>query len=65
MFDKDGHGQPRDEGDGQLEAVVRVELQFRQQVAAGDAQKCAGAKCQRTAQKSGVGIGEMTGAKIK
>ena len=32
MFDEDGHGETRQQRDRQLEAVVRMELQFRQQV---------------------------------
>src|SRR5580698_7284065 len=37
--DGDGHAQPGQQGGRQLEPVVGVELQFRQQIAAGDAEE--------------------------
>ena len=59
MFDEHGHGQSRQQGDRQLEAVVEMKLQFRQEVSAGDAKKCSRAECQRTAEQNSVGIGKL------
>jgi len=41
---QDGDTKPCGQSQGQLEAVMRMELQFRQQVGAGNAQEGAGAK---------------------
>jgi len=65
MFDEHGHGQSRQQGDRQLEAVMGMELQLRQQVAAGNAQECSRAERQRTAEEDAVGIGKVIRAKIK
>ena len=39
-----GHAQARQQGKRELDAVMGMKLQFRQQVSAGDAQECAGAE---------------------
>ncbi len=49
---------PASKGGGQFETVVRVELQFRQQVAAGNAEKRTGAKRQRVAEHRRVAAGK-------
>ena len=64
LADDDGHGQPGDQGDGQFEPVVRMELQFGKQIGAGDTEKRAGAKRQRVAEQGRVG-GKVTGAQVK
>lgn len=51
IFNQNCHAQAAEQGGGELETVVGVELQFGQQIAAGDAQKGAGAEGQGAAQK--------------
>src|SRR5580693_3376176 len=65
MLYEHGHRQAGEQGNGKLEAIVRVELQFRQQVAAGDTEKSSSTEGQRAAEKGGVGIGKMICSKIK
>ena len=49
--DQDGHAQTRQQCEGKFEAVMGVKLQFRQQVATGDAKEIAGAKRERAAEQ--------------
>ena len=50
LSDNDGHCKSGQQCRGQLEPVVRVELQFGKQIGAGDAEKRPGAKRQRVTE---------------
>src|SRR5579885_2511331 len=65
LSDDDGYRKSREQGGRQFEPIVRMELQFRQQIAAGDAQERTGAKGQRGAEYRRAAGGEPRGAGIK
>jgi hypothetical protein len=55
--DPEARQHPENQRQGQRQAVMGMELQFRQKVGAGDAKEGAGAKGQGGAQPGGVRLG--------
>jgi len=48
--DDAGHGNTGQQGDRQLQAVMGMELEFRQQIGTGNAKKCPGGERQRASK---------------
>lgn len=60
-----GNSNPNQQRNGKLRAIVRMKLQFRQQITARDAQKRPRAKCQHAAEELGVVIGNAIEPQVK
>ena len=62
---ENGNAQTSRQCHGKSKAIMRVELQFRQQVSAGNAEKGARTKCQSAAEPRRMFMGPGAGAQEK
>ncbi len=65
LTDECRQSQPGKQREGKLESVVGMELDFRQEVAGGNAQKRACGKGERRPEKQGCRVGKMRGTEMK
>ena len=63
--DEHRHAQAKHKGERQFERIVRMKLEFRQQIAARDAEEGAGAKSQRTPEEDGIRLGKVGRPQMK
>ena len=64
-LERDGNRKAQHQGDGKLEAVVGMKLEFREQVAAGDAQERSRTEREGATEEDCIRRRELTGSNIE
>lgn len=64
LADQHRHTEPQHQGDGELERIVRMELEFGQEITASDAKKSARTEGERATEEDRVGVGKMRCAHV-